>query len=436
MSIGGAAVALAVLALASCASRQAPGAAEQPAPFPAARFAVLSDPHVYDTSLSEPGPAFDRHLRKGEKLLAESGQILETALTAISEEKPAFLLVCGDLTKDGERASHLLAARLLTAVAEAGTPVFVVPGNHDILNPTAFRYVENRVERVDSVTPGEFAEIYGRFGYDTALMRDPDSLSYVAEPVPGLWLLALDSCRYNENRLSIVSGGMLSAETRAWAAGVLGEARARGMRVIAFLHHGIMEHFRGQKSWMPNDVIDDYDAVAGLLAAGGVEVAFTGHGHSQDSTRRTFPRWGRSDVIYDVETGATVSYPDPWRLVEVDPAGGMKIESRFVTSIPEHPVDFPGYAMERLREGAIEMASVELRHALVSERSAGILAAQIADVATVYFRGDERVVRRGFDLSGLGPWAVFIAEALSQPLRDVQTDLPPADNDVTLQLRR
>ena len=260
------------------------------------------------------------------------------------------------------------------------------------------------------------------------------SLSYVAEPAPGVWLLALDSCRYRENRTRMVSGGRLSAETRSWTAGVLAEARTRGVKVIPFLHHGIMEHFRGQKSWMPNDVIDDYDAVAGMLAAGGVEVVFTGHGHSQDITRRTFPRWGRSDVIYDVETGSTLTYPDPWRLVDIDPAGEMKIESRFVTSIPDHPADFPVYARERLKEEAIEIATVELRRALVSGRSAELLAAQAADAALGFSRGDEQEVRRGFDLSGLGPWAALIAEAATQPLHDIQTDLPPADNDVTLHL--
>ena len=144
-------------------------------------------------SVSEPGPAFEANLMRGPNLLVESRQIFEAALAAIVAEKPDFLLVCGDLNRDGERTSHELAVRELAGLRQSGIRVFVVPGNHDILNPRASRYVGGSSEAVASVTPAEFAALYGDFGYDSAVSRDPDSLSYVAEAVPGLWLLALDS---------------------------------------------------------------------------------------------------------------------------------------------------------------------------------------------------------------------------------------------------
>ncbi len=420
------------LALAGCAS-QPGGAAPSVPPYPAARFAVISDPHVYDASMSEPGPAWDKYLGASAALYVESAQILGAALEGAAAEKPAFIIVCGDLTKDGELASHRLAAKLFTAASTQGIPVFVVPGNHDILNPGSFRYIGGRTEKVDSVTPEQFVEIYGAFGYDGALMRDPSSLSYVAEPVRGLWLLAIDSCRYRENRERQVSGGRLGSATRGWIASVLAQARSHEIRVIAFLHHPVMEHFRGEKSWIPTDVIDDYDAIGGMLAAGGVQVVFSGHGHSQNITRRSFLRWGARDALYDVETGAACSWPNPWRIVDID-TSAMKIESRFVTSIPDHPLDFPRYSRERLRSGAILILEKRLARALVYGRSAKLLAAQAADVAMAYMKGDEKMARQGFDLAGLDPWAMLVAEAASQPMRDMQANLPPADNNVTLVL--
>lgn len=421
------------LLLAGCVSRPAGRALPAP-PYPAVRFAVITDPHVYDTAVSEPGPAWDRHLGTSAELFVESAQILSAALDGAAAGKPAFIIVCGDLTKDGELASHHRAAKLLATASAAGIPVFVVPGNHDVLNPGSSRYIGSRKERVDSVTPEQFAEIYGAFGYGQALMRDPGSLSYVVEPSAGLWLLGIDSCRYRENRERMVSGGRLPGATREWISGVLAQARSRGVRVIAFIHHPVMEHFRGEKSWIPNDVIDDYDAVGGMLADGGVQVVFSGHGHVQDVTRRTFLRPGGSDVLYDVETGAACSWPNPWRLVELDAGGSMRIESRFVTSIPDHPLDFTDYSRSRFRAGVILVITKELARLLVTGQSAAILASQAVDAAMEHVKGDEKVLRKGFDLAGLDPWAMLIAEAASPLLRDIQTDLPPADNDVTLAL--
>jgi len=49
-----------------------------------------------------PGPPSTPISAPDRKLFAESRQILEAALSGIEAEKPDFLLVCGDLTKDGE----------------------------------------------------------------------------------------------------------------------------------------------------------------------------------------------------------------------------------------------------------------------------------------------------------------------------------------------
>ena len=402
--------------------------------WPAVRFAVLSDPHLYNASISEPGTAFDSNLMKGSKLFAESGRILDAAGTAIVAEKPDFLLVCGDLTKDGERASHELVVRELERLQLAGVPTYVVPGNHDVLNPRAARYSGGSSESVPSVTPAEFSSLYEHFGYGSAIQRDSDSLSYVVEAAPGLWLLALDSCRYRDNRDFPVAGGRLLPSTSHWARGVLADARLRGIHVIAMLHHGIMQQFRGQKTWMPDYVIDDDDAVAWLLAGGGVPVAFTGHTHSQDITRRTFPAPGGEAFIYDIETGATVSWPNPWRMVEIHAAGSMRVSSRFVTALPDFPGDFSRYSQDRLRQWAQDSAEKTLHRVGASDRTAAALAAQAAGAVLSFYRGDEPETPHGFDTGGLDLGGLIIAGVMDGAFRDFQTDLPPADNDVTLEL--
>ena len=179
---------------------QASAVSDSRAVYPETAFVVITDPHVYDSSLGVTGSAFQAYLDRDRKLLRESVEIFETAVAAAAEEAADFVIVCGDMTKDGERVNHLLAAETLGRLTRAGKKVFVVPGNHDVANGEAVRFIGDRTEPVPTVSPEAFVDIYGDYGYKAALDRDPTSLSYLAEPVPGLWLLAVDSCKWRLNR--------------------------------------------------------------------------------------------------------------------------------------------------------------------------------------------------------------------------------------------
>ena len=97
------------------------------------KIAVISDLHVMAPELLvKDGNAFEQYLSRDRKMLRESVEILDTLVTDIIDLKPQLVLVTGDLTKDGERASHLLVANQLQRLVDAGIQVLVVPGNHDI----------------------------------------------------------------------------------------------------------------------------------------------------------------------------------------------------------------------------------------------------------------------------------------------------------------
>ncbi len=140
--------------------------------YPRARVVVFSDPHIYDTSLGISGSAFEEYLLDDRKLLVESEEILAQAVEEMLQEGADFILLPGDLTKDGERSSHDLIARYLSRIEAAGTPIYVVPGNHDILNPHAVRYMDDKTEPVENVTPEQFRQIYKAFGYEEAIFSD------------------------------------------------------------------------------------------------------------------------------------------------------------------------------------------------------------------------------------------------------------------------
>ena len=154
---------------------------------------------------------------------------------------------------------------------EAGIPVYVIPGNHDLYSYASASFSGDAYTRVSSVTAEEFAEIYRDFGFDAAFSRDPYSLSYIAEPVPGLRLLMLD---VNTQFMK----GAVTQNTFAWLEGALQKAQADGAKVIAVSHQNLYAH-SGLLS--KGFVIDNAALLCSLYKRYGVSVNLSGHIHMQ-----------------------------------------------------------------------------------------------------------------------------------------------------------
>ena len=76
------------------------------APYPDVTFMVFSDTHYYDPALGTSGAAWKACMAADRKLLENSKEALEAAFERPGQAKPAFVLVSGDLTKDGETQNH------------------------------------------------------------------------------------------------------------------------------------------------------------------------------------------------------------------------------------------------------------------------------------------------------------------------------------------
>lgn len=368
-----------------------------------AAFAVFSDPHYFDPALLiNDGPAFQEYLSMGRKLLKESEAILESAIDSIQKAPGLdFVLVPGDLTKDGEKTSHEKFAGYLATLEAAGVPVYVVPGNHDVNNPHAYAYDGESKTAVDSVSPDQFAQIYNDYGYGEALSRDPASLSYMAEPVPGLCLLALDPCRYDENEAAgkAVTGGRFAEETLNWIIDRLAEAKAAEKRVVAMMHHGLLEHFTGQSQANPGSeyVIENWETVSKTLAQAGLPVVFTGHFHAQDVATKSWEVNGQTLTLTDVQTGSLVTYPNPYRIVDIKDDGNLDIKTRYVTEVDYNTgfMTFPEYAENYLLEGlnnlvyaSLTMAADQGGYGLPAEQ-ANQLTPMIVAAFAAHYAGNE-----------------------------------------------
>lgn len=401
--------------------------------YPETAFVVITDPHYYDTRLGTEGNAYQDYLNKDRKLLTESGEIIDAAVNAISRLSADFVLVCGDLTKDGEKVNHLSMAAKLKRIAASGKQVFVVPGNHDVENWEAVRYQGDQADPVPNVSARIFADIYRDFGYGAALQRDPDSLSYVVEPVPGLWLLALDTCkwRYSQPGRHSPIGGAYSSQTFQWIEQMLIRSKQAGKAVIVFQHHGILEHYPHNKKFYGHYLVDDFERAAGMFASFGVDLVFTGHFHAQDITLKRFDN--PPGVIYDIETGSLVTAPCPYRRVTIGADQKAVIESRFISAIPSRPEDFTAYAADYVYNGTIKLADAKLTEYKVSAPDRVKINPQVAKAYVAHLNGDEKQ-RAVIDTDGLGLWAKFVMFMQADLLYGWTTDLPPADNRLTIDL--
>ncbi|MDR0448402.1 MAG: metallophosphoesterase [Treponema sp.] len=401
-------------------------------PYPDVSFAVISDIHIYDPSLGSSGAAFEEALNSDRKLLLNSIELLDYAIDTIIGSGVRFVLIPGDLTKDGEAVNHRLLAGKLKRFSDAGIGVYVVPGNHDVNNPDAVRYTGNSTEPVPTVSAADFAETYKDFGFASALMKDEDSLSYAAELAEGLWLLALDTCRYKENmpgKGEIVSG-KISQKTADWIAAVLETASNKNKALMVIMHHGVVEHWNGQAKLHPDYLINDYKNFGKFLASWNVKLAFTGHYHAQDIT---FGEFG-DKFIYDVETGSLVTAPCPIRYVEIK-NNGVQIRTETIVDKIRPGTDFAVNAQAFVKKTVMLEAAKVLRKYKVSEKDADYIANAVGDAFTAHYSGDENpALRPPFDKSKLGLWGRFIYSQQKYVIEGLWVDLPPADNNVRINL--
>ena len=220
------------------------------------RITVASDPHFISPALTDGGPGYQRVLAAGDsKFMPWSEEILN----AFIEEQ---------LT--GAVMSHEALASKLRSLQEAGIPVLVLTGNHDVYNINAARFEGENYTRVPYATTELFRETYGEFGFDAALSTAPDSLSYVFELDDGLRFLMLDF-----NTLDHFCG--ISDDTLAWAEDQLRAAKEAGAQVIAAGHQNLYRHSLFQDGY----VISESDRLAELLRTYGVRVFLSGHLHIQ-----------------------------------------------------------------------------------------------------------------------------------------------------------
>ena len=288
------------------------------------RIVVLSDPHLLSPELVSPGKAIDRADAGETKMMAQSDDIMAALTDSILAIKPAVVLIAGDLTHNGERASHERMVQHLDRMSAQGIKALVIPGNHDCNNPYAQRFDGDQTVATATITRDEFAQLYRNYGYGPTSRRDPSSLSYCCEPIKGVVIIGIDSNMDEKNTLTsrgdssntYYNGGSIKPETLQWVIEQASKAKKQGKRVIAMMHHHLVPHFNQQERLLANYIVKDHGNIAQQLMQAGVHTIFTGHLHVTDAA--TMYNAERSDSLVEIATGSAICYPFAFRVGTLD----------------------------------------------------------------------------------------------------------------------
>jgi predicted MPP superfamily phosphohydrolase len=413
-------------------------------------LAILSDIHFYAPELGTKGKVFDTSLENDRKLIAESSAILKSAINSLKKSNTDIVLISGDLTKNGEEIDHKYVAKYLMELKKAGKKVYVIDGNHDINNPSSIGYKENSTYPVNHVSPAEFKTIYNEFGYKDAIAKDPNSLSYVVEPEKGLRIIAIDSCRYNDNlklKDSHVDGA-ISNKTLAWIKAQLALAKNQNARVLGMMHHGLINHFNLESMLAPEYLVADNAKIQQIFADNGLNIVFTGHLHVQDVVKAS------NTNLYDIATGSLVTYADQYRLVEITTDGKLELTSKAVDKIDynlgglsfnEYSKDITTRNLKTLlpkllniyliRKGYSKSAAAKKVTELTAEKispNTSFLDVVIEAILN-YYKGDEMPTPNETALINvLMKSNDSLKVSFAFLLNSVINDIPPADNNLTI----
>lgn len=293
---------------------------------------IASDIHYLSNKLIDNKQQLRSIISNGDgKQVDYIDEIMNAFVREVKLEKPNYVIISGDITLNGEKQSHLDFSNKLKDIEASGTSVLVIPGNHDINNPIASKIVNCKAEKVEPITPKEFENIYSSFGYDEALSKDDNSLSYLYELTPSFWVLMLDSCNYTNNlNLSYPqSNGSISKKTLNWFEQCIDLAERNNSTIAVVSHHNILDHY---DAFHDNFTIDNGDDVLELLNKSHVQLALTGHIHHQhiqtmESNNKSF---------YDIASSSFAVHPHKYGILNYSSIEGLDYSTK--------PLDIESFA--------------------------------------------------------------------------------------------
>lgn len=269
------------------------------------KFCVISDPHYYSPTLGISGKAYEMRNESDQKLLAETGAVLRAAFDEMTSSDIDFILIAGDVTNNGEAASHEEFRELMYEY-RSKKPIYLITSTHDWCSDNNPRRYDgdNVFNDVPCLKIDELSEFYKDFGLSESVSvhtTDGGNSSYAVRPAEGLTVLCLNDDYNGEG------GSGFSKEHIGWIKEQCENAKTRGDSVIGTNHHPYLlteldKLIGGEKNARYKN------ALACSVAEAGLSVVFVGHTHMQHIAKLDAPC---KRTFYEINVASICGYPAP-----------------------------------------------------------------------------------------------------------------------------
>ncbi|TDO83094.1 calcineurin-like phosphoesterase family protein [Flavobacterium chryseum] len=203
--------------------------------------------------------------------------------------------------------------------------------------------------------------------YNVAPGYEVPDVSYVVEPVDGLWLMAIDGNVYipkkeatadakdpkNYSEASTGYNNVLSNKKHLikWVEEISAQAKQQGKTLIAFSHFPMIDfnddasaeikELLGPNKWQLNRV--PVEEVAQVFADAGLKIHFGGHMHINDTGTRTT---AKGNTLVNVQTPSLAAYIPAYKLLTIKKDNLVDIQTITIDKVERFDELFDLYKME------------------------------------------------------------------------------------------
>lgn len=192
----------------------------------------------------------------------------------------------------------------------------------------------------------------------------PD-LSYVVEPIKGVWMIAIDGNTYipkdlnhnpkdagNYKGASIGYNNVLTHKQHLiqWVKKVADEAKKNNKTLIAFTHYPMVDYndgatndirnLLGEKKWQLERIPEE--KVAKEFLDAGLQIHFAGHMHINDTGVRKIG----DKMLVNIQVPSLAAYLPSYKVLTIHSQEKMEVETNILNNVPRFDELFPLYEKE------------------------------------------------------------------------------------------
>lgn len=354
-----------------------------------AKIIVATDTHYLSERINDKGKAFSDMVNSSDgKLVQYCDEIFSAFADEVVNAQPDVLILSGDLTFNGEKASHEDFVNKLKEIQSKGVQVLTIPGNHDIDSASACGFKNDEYYQVDGITADEYRELYYDLGMKQAQSVDEYSFSYLYKVNKDLFVLMLDTNAFGQN--------FVQDKSYQWIEEQLKAVKRNKAQVITVTHQNLFAHNEqlsfGYQLYDANELLELFNKYK-------VKCNLSGHIHMQHI---------KSDGVTEIATSSLLVAPVQYGIIDFNGKINYKTKSVDVSAWAksnnldnENLLNFSAYAESFFKNSSYKRSLEHLEKYDISNEDKRLIAEAFSELNASYFAGntlDISKIQTGIDL--------------------------------------